>query len=67
MARLRNNPKQVKKVVNEIKKLVRRYGLEITRNAMNRWSADMRDKIRLERQKKDLQKKLRDINKRLSA
>ena len=58
------NPK-VQIIIDEIKKLARKHGVDVTRTAVRRWDKSMADKIRLLGLRDSLERALAKVTERI--
>lgn len=58
------NPK-VQSIVDEIKKLARKHGVDVTRTAVRRWDKSMADKMRLLKLRDNLERDLAKVTERI--
>ena len=58
--------KTIISIVDEIISISKKHGETVTRTAVNRWSNAVRDRKKLEIEKKNLEKKLQETNAKLN-
>jgi hypothetical protein len=71
MALLKSRKKAVSPAVKAVMKLLdgaaRKFSMSEVRRATNRWSVGQRDRLRLAKERGDLEKKLAEVTKRLGG